>query len=194
MIKSLFPKTKRSLLALMFLHPEERFYIREIEKLTQVSQGALQRELKSMVEMGILQAEKKGRQTFYFANKANPIYSELHSIVFKTFGVADVLKKALKSIESKIETAFIYGSVAKDEDTARSDIDLFIISDIDFGNISVSLSKYEETLGRPINLYTITPNEFKTKLKGKNHFISSVIKAQKIMLIGSEDDIRRLGK
>jgi len=183
-IKALFPKTKRSLLALMFLHPDERYYIRQIEKLTGVSQGALQRELKSMVEMGILRAEKSGHQTFYSVNKLNPIYKELHSIVFKTFGVVDVLKNALK----------LYGSVAKGEDTARSDIDIIVVGTETFGNISVALSKHEESLGREINMTVYTPREFKSKFAEKNHFIRSVIKSQKIMLIGEEDDVRELVK
>ena len=194
MIKSLFPKTKRNLLALMFLHPEERYYIRQIEKLTGISQGALQRELKSMVEMGILQAEKSGRQVFYSANKSNPIYGELYGIIFKTFGVVEVLKNALKRFEKKTKVAFIYGSVAKGEDTARSDIDLFVVGRETFGNISVALSKHEESLGREINMTVYTPHEFKSKVAEKNHFVRSVIKSQKIMLIGEEDDIRELAK
>jgi len=193
-IKALFPKTKRSLLALMFLHPDERYYIRQIEKLTGVSQGALQRELKSMVEMGILRAEKSGHQTFYSVNKLNPIYKELHSIVFKTFGVVDVLKNALKRHKKKIDLAFIYGSVAKGEDTARSDIDIIVVGTETFGNISVALSKHEESLGREINMTVYTPREFKSKFAEKNHFIRSVIKSQKIMLIGEEDDVRELVK
>jgi predicted nucleotidyltransferase len=170
MIKILFGKTKRKILALFFLNSEKQYYFSEVVRAAGIGQGAVQREL-----------------------KANMIYSELRSIMFKTYAIGEVLAGALKPFKSKIKVAFIYGSIAKGDDTARSDIDLFIIGQIDFGDMSVSLSKPEKALGRPINLYTVTPKEFKSKLKEKNHFVSSVIQTPKIMLIGSEDDIRRLG-
>lgn len=193
MIKSLFPKTKRSLLALMFLHPEEKYYIREIEKLTGISQGALQRELKSMVEMGILQGEKKGIQTFYSVNKSNPIYAELRGIVYKTFGISNVLTAALKPLRNKIRVAFIYGSIAKGEETSRSDIDLMVIGIVTFGEVTDSISKAEDSLGREINPTVYSIDDFQNRFRSKDHFLSAVIKAPKLMLIGSEDDVRRLG-
>jgi len=193
MIKSLFPKTKRSLLALMFLHPEEKYYIRQIEKLTGISQGALQRELKSMAEMGLLNVERKGHQAFYSVNRSNPIYSELRGIVYKTFGISDVLIAALKPLKKKIAVAFIYGSIAKGEETAKSGIDLMVIGKVSFGDIATSLSKAQDSLGREINPTVYPLEEYREKIREQHHFLTAVIKAPKLMLIGTEDDIRRLG-
>ena len=193
MIANLFPKTKRSILALILLNPDEQFYIRQIEKLTGISQGALQRELKSMVQMGLLNIERRGHQAFYSANRSNPIYAELRGIVYKTFGVSDVLILALKPLKKKIKAAFIYGSIAKGEETGRSDIDLMVIGKVDFGDIALAVSKAEKSLGREINPNVFPVEEYQNKMKTQNHFLNSVIKAPKIMLIGSEDDIRRLG-
>ena len=146
-----------------------------------------------MVEMGILSTEKKERQVFYSVNRSNPIYPELRGIVYKTFGITDVLISALKPFRKKIKVAFVYGSIAKGEETARSDIDLFALGQIDFGELSMALSKAEKSLGREINPFTISPKEFRAKLEAKNHFVSSVLKSPKIILIGSEDDLGRLG-
>lgn len=193
MIKSLFPKTKRKVLSLMFLHPDDRFYLREIVRRIDVSLGTLHRELKPLVKDGILNSESKGNQTYYSVNRNCPIYAELRGIIIKTFGIVDVLKKALKKHGNKIKVAFIYGSIATGEENAGSDIDLFVVGRETFGNISVALSQYEESLGREINVYAQTPQEFKNKLKEKNHFVNSVLKSEKIYLIGSEDDVRKLG-
>ncbi|OGC90045.1 MAG: hypothetical protein A2W25_15515 [candidate division Zixibacteria bacterium RBG_16_53_22] len=194
MIKSLFPKTKRTLLALMFLHPDQRYYIRQIEKLTGVSQGALQRELKNLVGIGILRAEKAGHQTFYSVNAANPIYAELYGIMFKTYAVEEVLVGALKPHMNKIAAAFVFGSMARGTEAAQSDIDLFVVGAISFGDISAAISAPEERLGREVNIYSLTPEEFADKIRSKNHFVDSVLKAEKLFLIGSEDDIERMAE
>ena len=192
MIKSLFPKTKRTLLALMFLHPDQRYYIRQIEKLTGVSQGALQRELKNLVGIGILRAEKSGHQTFYSVNTANPIYEELRGVVYKTFGVAEILRKALKPLNRKIEVAFIYGSIARNEETAQSDIDLMLIGGVTFAESSIAISKAEILLGRTINPTIFPTEEFRRKLNENNHFLNSIIKTPLIFLLGEPNDIRKL--
>ena len=194
MLNSLFSKTKRRLLALLLLSPDRKFYLIEIARLTGISQGTLHREIKPLVRDGILQSEKRANQTFYSVNRSNPIYPELRGIVYKTFGISDVLISALKPLKKKIKVAFVYGSIAKGEETAGSDIDLFVMGQIEFGDLSIALSKTEKALGREINPFTISPKEFNAKLKAKNHFITSMLKSPKIMLIGSEDDIRRLGQ
>lgn len=194
MINSLLSKTKRRLLALLLLNPDKQYYLVEIARLTGVSQGTLHREIKPLVNDGILLSEKRSNQTFYSANKVSPIYEELRSILFKAYAVGEVIAGALKSDKNKIAAAFVYGSVAKGNDTARSDIDLFCVGDITFGDLSAALSGPEEALGRPINIYSMTSSEFAVKAKEENHFVSSVLKSEKTFLIGSEDDLGRLAK
>ena len=194
MIDALFPKTKQKILALVFLHPDRRFYLGEIERLLKTSKGTLSRELKLLVKAGILTSEKKGKQAFYSVNTNNPIYPELRSIVYKTFGIADMLKKVLKPLKAKIKAAFIYGSVASGEESARSDIDVMLIGSITFMKISIVLDKAEKTLGREINPTVYPVKEFKEKHKQGNHFIKTVIKSEKIFITGSEDDLKAMVK
>jgi len=167
MINALFPKTKQKILSLMFLHPADEFYLQEIKRHTKTSQGTLHRELKALVNAEILIAKKKQRQTYYSVNLSNPIYGELRSIIYKTFGIADVLKLALKPLKKKIKVAFIYGSVASGEESARSDIDVMLIGSITFMKISIVLDKAEKTLGREINPTVYPVKEFKEKHQGK---------------------------
>jgi len=192
MIKSLFSQSKQRILGLLFLHPERQFYLREIMRLTGVSQGTLHRELKPLVRDGILVSEKRGNQVFYSVNKDNPIYGELRGIVIKTFGIVDVLRTALKPLAKKIKFAFLYGSVASSEETARSDIDLMIIGKLTFLEASVAISKAEEMLGRTVNPTIYPIEEFRRKLKSNNHFVNSVINTSLIFLIGEQDDLRKL--
>ena len=194
MIKSLFSKTKRSLLALLYLNPDRQFYLTEIARLTGISQGTLHRELKPLVHDEILLSEKRINHIFYSANTGSPIYEELRGILFKAFAVGEVIAEALEPHREMIAAAFVYGSIPRGSDTARSDIDLFCIGRIKFGELAIALAKPEEILGRAISIYSMTSSEFADKIKEQNHFVSTVIKSEKIFIIGSEDDLGRLAK
>lgn len=190
----LFPGTKRKILALFFLNPDQEYYFSEVVRLTGTRQGVIQRELKNLTEAGILNAERRGRQKFYRANKSNPIFPDLRNIVFKTFGIIGQVKDALKPMEKRIEIAFVYGSFARGEEVADSDIDLFIIGKAPLDEIVSALTKVENAIGREINPTLFSATEFKSKWLKKNHFLRSMAKTEKEFIIGSEDEFRRLAE
>ena len=192
MIESLFGKTRRKILALFLLNSDKQYYFSEVARATGIRQGAIQRELKSLTASNILNTEKRGRQTFYSVNTANPIYNELRQIMFKTYAVGEVLTSALKPLTKKIAAAFIYGSVASGTDTGASDIDLFVIGNVSFGDIAEAVSRCENELARPVNIHSLTVDEYIKKVTEKNHFVTSVMKSNKIFIIGTDDDLRRM--
>jgi len=193
-MEALFSNTRRKVLSLFFMHPDKQFYFREVLKLTGTKQGAIQRGLKSLTEAGILELELKGNQTYYSVNRFNPIFSELRRIVLKTFGMADILKKSLFPYRSNIDVAAIYGSVAIGEETAKSDIDLLVIGTISFDNLTKVISKAQKELRREINSTLYPIEEFKKKIKQRNHFLRTVLTSKMIFLIGKENDLTRLAK
>ena len=179
-------------MTLLYLNPDRQFYLTEIAGLTGISQGTLHRELKPLVHDGILLSERRINHIFYSANTGSPIYGELRGILFKAFAVGEVIAEALEPHRSMIAVAFVYGSIPGGRDTARSDIDLFCIGRIKFGELAIALAKPEEILGRAISIYSMTASEFAAKLKEQNHFVNTVIKSEKIFIIGSDDDLGRL--
>jgi len=190
----LFPGTRRKILALFFLNADREYYFSEVVRHTGTRQGVVQRELKSLTDVGILAAEKRGHQKFYRVNKNNPIYSDLRNIVFKTFGVLGQIRDPLKPLKKKITVAFVYGSFATGEEVAGSDVDLFIIGKAQLGEIVSALSSVESAIGREINPTLFSEVEFKKKFSQKNHFIRSVMKSEKEFVIGTEDELRRLAE
>jgi len=192
MLNSLISKTKRKILALLFLNPERQFYLREIMRHTGVSQGTLHRELKPLVRDAIIVTEIRGKQVFYSVNRDSPIYSELRSIVLKTFGVADALVEALKPFRRKIRFAAIYGSLAEGKDTARSDVDVIIVGSVKLLEIAATLEKAERSLGREINPTVYPPQEFARKAQKNNHFVRTVMRSPLICLIGTPHDLGKL--
>ena len=194
MITALFHGTKRKVLALFFLNSDREYYFAEVVRLTGTRQGVIQRELKTLTDAGILTTEKRGRQKFYSVNRNNPIFPDLRNIVFKTFGVISQVRDALKPLEKKIKVAFIYGSFARGEEVADSDIDLFIIGKAPLDEIVSALTKVENAIGREINPSLFSAVEYKRELVQKNHFVRSVIKSDKEFVIGTEDELRELAE
>ena len=143
-----------------------------------------------MSYIGLITMNSLGNQKLYQANQNTPLFFELHSIALKTFGVSDLLKEALEPIHAQIEVAFIYGSVAKGEDKANSDIDLMVIgNDISYADLFLLLEKAQAKLGRQVHPTSYTLEEWARKYKEGNNFINQIIKQPKIFLIGKEDGL-----
>ena len=189
----LFGETRRAVLALLYGHSDEQFYLRELVRRTETALGAAQRELNLLTAAGLVQRVRRGNQVYYQANASNPIFAELKSILTKTAGVRDVIKEALEPLLARIKVAFVYGSVARGNETASSDIDLMVIGDVEFSEVVSCLTDSENKLGREINPTVYPPEEYKRKLKDKNHFLTSTLREKKIFVIGDEDELRRLG-
>lgn len=191
---ALFPGTKRKILALFFLNPDQEYYFSEVARLTGTRQGVIQRELKSLTEAEILTSEKRGRQKFYAVNRKHPIFRDLRNIIFKTYGVVGKIRGALEPLSEQIKIAFVYGSFARGEEVSGSDLDLFVVGNIRLDELVSWLSHVEQAIGREINPTLFSAAEFKKKWSQKNHFLKSVAKSEKEFVVGSEDEFRRLAE
>ncbi len=188
---ALFTRVQQRVLGLLFVHSERSYYTNEIVNCVDLGTGVVQRELEKLTASGLLVMSKKGNQKHYQANQSNPVFSELKSIVLKTVGLGDVIRLALQPLASKIQVAFVYGSIAKGEETATSDIDLFVITnDLDYADLFAAITPVEEQLARPVNPTVYSRDEFKKKLKSGNSFVTRVLSQPKILLMGTEDDLK----
>lgn len=187
---ALFNKTQQRVLSILFTHPSRSFYANEMIELAGSGSGAVQRELARLEGAGLLTTHRLGNQKHYQANASSPIFSELRSIVVKTFGLADVLLKSLDVFAKKIDLAFVYGSVAKGIEHAASDIDLMVIGDITSNAALLdALAPATIELGRTINPTLYTRKEFVQRVHDRKSFIERVLAQPKLFLYGSDDAI-----
>ncbi len=187
---ALFTGTQQRVLALLFGQPNRSFYASELIGLAKAGSGAVQRELAKLSQSGLVTVKTVGSQKHYQANANSPIYAELHGITQKTVGLAEPLRNALAPLARKNRAAFVYGSVAKRQDTAASDIDLMLVSDeLSYGDVFSELEDAGGRLGRTINPTILTQHEFNKRVKRKEAFLTRVLAQPKIWLIGSEDDL-----
>jgi uncharacterized protein len=191
----LFGKGRGALLALLYGHPDQSYYYRQITRqLSGISAGTLRRELHTLSHLGLVERTTMGKQVFYRANQNHPVFPELRALVAKTVGAIRVLRQALAPIRDSIAIAFIYGSLARQEEKAESDIDLMIVGRVTLEDVLGSVGELERSLGRAINPTVYSLAEFKAKLASGNHFLNSVMRGKKIFLIGDERELRKVGR
>ncbi|WP_257274976.1 nucleotidyltransferase domain-containing protein [Endozoicomonas sp. SESOKO4] len=179
----LFTKTQQRLLAVLYGKPDCSFYLNEVARLAGVGKGAVVRELKKMTAAGLLTTHQQGNQQHYQANPDNPVFEELKAITRKTFGVQSVIKGALSPVLSQCDMAFIYGSVAKGQEHAGSDIDVLLVGhDLSYGEIMEHLEPAENQLGRIINPTLLTPEEFQQRVDSQQSFVTRLMEQPKLWL------------
>jgi uncharacterized protein len=190
---SLFGRTRGVLLAVFFGHPEQTFYFRQLLQMIGGGHGALQRELRALVGLGLIVFIQQGNQKLYRANIESPVFPEMRRLVAKTVGVHDTLRAALAPLASRIAVAFVYGSVARQQEGPNSDLDLMILADgITFEEVVTALSGAQDSLGREINPTVFSIAEFRAKLAARNHFLQTVMSGQKLFMLGNEDELAKL--
>ena len=187
---ALFTTTQKRVLGLLYAQPDKSFYTNEILRKTGMGVATIKRELDRMVAAGILSMTRIGNQHHYQADSECPIYNELVGIVRKTFGIADVIKSALLSVDDQVDCAFVYGSISKGEDSSSSDIDLLVVTDsLAYADLMTVLADAEKLLARQINPSIYDAEQIRKKWQQKNSFITRVLDQPKIWIKGADDDI-----
>lgn len=179
-------KAKRSLLKLLLTNPDREFYTREISRRTGEPLNAIRRELGYLEKAGLVKSRHAGNLKYYSVVKEFPLYPELKKIIYATVGLGDYLADKFKDSD-QIEQAFIYGSVARDEETEKSDIDLFVVGEIDEDKLHERVSQIEKDIGRVINYRLMNKAEFEKRLKENNPFVKHILEEKKLVLKGNHD-------
>lgn len=187
---ALFSKTTKAVISRLFCHPDRSWHLRELARAANVSPTMLSREIDVLASAGIVMDERDGNRRRISANSNCPIFGELMGIARKTAGVADVIAEALSAIEG-IDCAFIFGSVARGEERPGSDVDVCVIGLATHREVMSAMASIEESLGRPVNAIVYTPNEIRRKVADENAFVSRMLVAEKIFVMGGSDELER---
>jgi predicted nucleotidyltransferase len=180
-------------LAWLLGHADEAYYLRQIARHTGTSVGAVQRELEQLTAAGLLLRTVDGRQVYFRANRNAPVFPELQGLFAKTAGLVDVLREGLAPLSERILTAFVFGSAARGELGAQSDIDLMVVGNAAFQDVVHALAEAQDRLGRDVNPTVYPPTEFRAKLGGEHHFLMNVLRAPRLFVVGGEHELGGLG-
>ena len=184
-------RTRAAIFGLLFGAKDEPLHIREIERRSGLAVGTVRQEALKLVRLGLVVRRKSGNRTYYEPNREHPIYAEIRGLVFKTSGLADVLREALG--EQGIHCAFVFGSIAAGREQAESDIDLMVVGNIGLREVSKRLAGVSGKIGREINPHAMSPAEFAKRHRANDHFVASLMESPRIWIKGSEDDLEAMG-
>lgn len=190
-LEALFPAVRQELLAATLLAPDKWWFLSELASHLKTSPSSLQRELNSLTESGILEYKHDGRRTYYKSRQDSPVFQELRGLLAKTAGIVPALRSELVKFGDKVRWGVIYGSIARGEEGAESDIDLLIVGDIATAELLPALRQMERRFGREVNLKHYSEKEFRDKMRGGDHFLKSVVEDKLISLVGSRDDLEK---
>lgn len=180
-------KVRKEIFRIFFANPDKAYYLRELERILGVPVSMIQRELRNLERGGLFRRHKQGNLLYYSIDKNYPLFDEYRSIISKTIGVRRQMSDVLETIGG-IKVAFIYGSFARNEKKADSDIDLFLIGSIDERRLVTEINRLEKLLTREINYILYKPDEFQRKRQQRDGFILDIMESPKIFLIGNDDE------
>lgn len=187
--------TRQAVMGLLLLRPDERFHLRQVVRLVGAGVGAVQRELKALVAMGVVLREQSGRQVYFQANRQSPIYPELQGLLLKTSGVAGVLRAVLAPVEMRIKAAAVFGSVAKGTMQHGSDLDLLVVSEnLTMRELAGAIREASGRLGREINVNLYAPREWARRYREGHPLVKSILTEPRMMVIGGENELERMAK
>ena len=184
----LFKDYRKRVLSLLLLNPDKRYHVREIARITDTVAGTLHKELTRLANAGILAKENIGNQVQYCADKNCLVFDELASILRKTAGFVEVIADVLVTLEEQIDVALVFGSMASGKASSSSDIDLLIIGDVSFAEVSKAVYPCQKILKREINPKVYTQKDWKKLVDKKDGFAKEIIKQPKLFIIGTKDE------
>lgn len=193
-LAALVTPTRQAILAATFLRPEKSWYLSELASHLGTRPSSLQRDVDSLVRVGILEKRADGKRSYIKANEGSPIFPEIRGLIEKTIGIVPMLRDAVSKLGKKCRLAFIYGSFARGEEADASDVDLMLIGHVSTMEMAPVLRRMEQTVGRQINLTIFTEDDFVENLAQKNHFLRTVMRGKKVMLKGTEDDLETIAR
>ncbi|MES3021927.1 MAG: nucleotidyltransferase domain-containing protein [Pseudomonadota bacterium] len=179
-------------LSALLLHPDTALHVRELARQLNALPGSTNRELVKLADAGILSRQDVGNQVHYRANRDCPVFTELAGLLRKTSGMTTVVADALHPLADRIQCALIFGSVARGEESAHSDVDVLILGDIGFGEVVEALHSAQAVVRREINPVVYRVNDFRAKVASNNTWAREVVEKQKLFLIGNANDFEKL--
>ncbi|MDO9536697.1 MAG: nucleotidyltransferase domain-containing protein [Thermoplasmata archaeon] len=181
-------RTRSKILGLYLSNPDLEIHLREIARKIEENINSTRRELNHLEKFSILISRKDGNQRYFKINKAHIIYPDLKNIYLKTAGIGNVIRNSLGEL-GQIHFCFIYGSYARHSEKPESDLDIFIIGEIDENILIPVINSLEKKLSRDINYILYTLEEFQNRKERNDKFVMNVLEGERIMLYGDENEL-----
>ena len=185
-LRGLFSKARQRLLAYYFTNPMARLHLRDLAERLSIDPSNLSKELGRLEREGLFRSEVSGRQKYFQLNREYPLFDEVRGIVAKTIGAIPLIAQAFRKIEG-VEEAFLYGSFARNQQDAASDIDVLVVGKPPDEALAEVARKLERQLGREINYTVLTRKELNSRRARKDAFLENVWHNKRVSLVAADE-------
>ena len=193
MSTALFTDSQARVYRCLFGQPGREFHLNELRRLTGLGSASLQRELNRLADAGLVTSERVGNLRRFRANPNSPVFSELVALTRKVLGAEPLLRDALAVLAPNLKGAWIYGSYAKESETAQSDLDVMLVGNrLTLSRVLEVLAPLEEELGRKINPTLYTTSEIAKRRAEPDSFVNRVLAQPVLALMGNLHDSSRV--
>jgi predicted nucleotidyltransferase len=177
----------------MTLYPSPVITGRGLAKELSMSHATCIRSLNTLVDTGVITRKTIGRSSVYEIPRDSAVFLRLLQPVFAAEkGLLNDLEDILlKDIKGKVQAAYLFGSVARDEDTVESDIDVMLVLSQGIGKRQVEKAieanrKAAYGLYRAgINVMVYGYDEFR-RMKAKGHALIREVLSDGVLFWGKE--------
>ena len=180
-------EARRRLLRYYFTNPTARHHLRDLAERLSIDPSNLSKELRRLEREGLFLSEVSGRQKYFRVNREYPLFREVRNIVAKTIGAVPIIRQSLKKIDG-IDAACLYGSYARNQQDAASDIDVLIGGTPREEMLAQAVRTLERQLGRQINYTVLAPKEFGLRRARKDAFLENVWHNKRVSLIARDEE------
>lgn len=162
------------ILARVLLNPGSSFTTAELARFSGSPYASAHREVRRLVDAGLVRQQKVGRAIHVSANTEDPAFSPAAELLRLSYGPAVVIPRALAGIAG-VEEAYVYGSWAArrlgESGSAPVDVDVLVVGNPSRAAIHDAADEAGQQLGREVNI-RIVP--LATWDSGDDPFLSTV--------------------
>ncbi len=182
----LFGRTRAALLRELYANPDRRVSFNELVRRLRSGPGAISRELALLTEAGLIVEQRAGNQRLLCAGVSSPVFAEIRAFIAKASGVQVVIREALRELESSIDVAAIFGSVAKAAERADSDLDLFVIGKAGYSAVTQCIYPLEDRLGRRVQTLYFDSGSRTDRASLRKPSTRALLSGPKLFVLGDE--------
>jgi predicted nucleotidyltransferase len=188
MMIELFGGTNRyKVLRKLYERPTERHHLRALAALTGISSGTLHTTLKRLERAGLVRRIEGKPLVFYQAPVDDTRLAPLLDLFRRESDLVADLRAAMEPFAKQVRYAGLFGSYARGEDRADSDVDVLVVGPGNSIKVQAALAPVARKHRRPVNAAVFSDRTFTRMARARDPFFGEIAAGRRVDLLGSWD-------
>jgi hypothetical protein len=183
-VETLFTPVQGRLLVLLYGTPWRCFSGRLVREHVRSGDGAIDRQLRSLVRAGLVTSWRFGRRKFYQADSNSQVFGELQALIERA-AIIEPLRRSLEPLKG-LTAAFLAGRRARSRGAPETAVDLVVAGrSIDGAVLRPALAAAEAEMERVIHLRVLSLDDWHHKRGEAAAFTHAPLREECVFVVGS---------